>query len=93
MGNLSVVSLLLDDPHQTKIEQYLSSSNQAKSLVLLRQLKFVETTMFHNGSPYHDQSSSTTSTLYPSTTANGSCISSETTTLALDAEIILLDML
>jgi len=63
---------------KAKIEQYLSSSKQTKALILLRQLKFVETTMFHAGNPYCDQSS---------TCSNSSEL------IATDAEIILIDML
>ena len=66
-----------------KIEQYLSSSKQTKALVLLRQLKFVETTMFHGGNnPYGDNNQSSTTT--------GSMASKP---IATDAEVILIDML
>jgi hypothetical protein len=41
---------------KAKIEQYLSSSKQTKALILLRQLKFVETMMFRGSNPYCDQS-------------------------------------
>ena len=85
------ISLLIS---QEKIEIYLSSSKQDKALVLLRQLKFVETTLFHNGNPYYDQSSPTSTT--PTTTTisdDSSETTSSTTALAIDAEIILLDML
>jgi len=64
---------------KVKIELYLSSSKQTKALILLRQLKFVETTMFHGANPYCDQSSTTGS------------MSSEP--IATDAEVILIDML
>jgi len=64
---------------KVKIELYLSSSKQTKALILLRQLKFVETTMFHGVNPYCDQSSTTGS------------MSSEP--IATDAEVILIDML
>jgi hypothetical protein len=37
---------------QARIKQHLSSSRQPKALVLLRQLTFVKTTMFHGGGPY-----------------------------------------
>eukprot|EP01082_Thalassiosira_pseudonana_P011730 g10851.t1 g10851 contig4:2700672-2704491(-) len=62
---------------KAKIEHFLSSSSQSKALVLLRQLKFVETTMFRGSNPYCDQSS----------------IASPTEPVAVDAEIILIDML
>jgi len=65
---------------KAKIEQHLSSSKQTKALVLLRQLKFVETTMFHGGNPYCDQSSTT-------------CSNSSSEPIATDAEVILIDML
>jgi len=64
---------------KAKIEQHLSSSKQTKALVLLRQLKFVERTMFHGGNLYCDQSSTM-----------GSNSSSEP--VATDAEVILIDM-
>jgi len=63
---------------KAKIEQYLSSSKQTKALILLRQLKFVETTMFHAGNPYCDQSTACSSLSEP---------------IATDAEVILIDML
>ena len=69
---------------KAKIDLYLSSSKQTKALVLLRQLKFVETTMFHGGNPYCDQQQQ-------STTA--SCSNSSGELIATDAEVILIDML
>jgi len=65
---------------KAKIEQNLSSSKQSKALVILRQLKFVETSMFHGGNPYCEQSSSA------STNSNNEPIPT-------DAEVILIDML
>lgn len=72
---------------------YLSSSKQDKALVLLRQLKFVETTLFHNGNPYYDESSPTSTTHTTTISDDSSETTSSTTALAIDAEIILLDML
>ena len=66
---------------KAKIEKFLSSSKQTKALVLLRQLKFVETTMFRGGNPYCDQQQSTTT---GSSNSNGP--------IAADAEVILIDM-
>jgi Ran GTPase-activating protein (RanGAP) involved in mRNA processing and transport len=62
---------------KAQIETCLSSSKQTKALILLRQLKFVETTMFQGINPYCDQSLQ----VEPN----------EPT--ARDAEIILIDML
>lgn len=62
---------------KAQVETCLSSSKQTKALILLRQLKFVETTMFQGSNPYCDQSLQ----VEPN----------EPT--ALDAEIILIDML
>lgn len=84
------ISLLIS---QEKIEIYLSSSKQDKALVLLRQLKFVETTLFHNGNPYYDESSPTSTTHTTTISDDSSETTSTTTALAIDAEIILLDML
>ena len=67
---------------QAKIDLYLSSSKQTKALALLRQLKFVETSMFRGGSPYCDQPSSTIT-----------CSSNASEAVATDAEVILIDML
>ena len=63
---------------KVKLELYLSSSKQTKALILLRQLKFVETTMFHGGDPYGDQSTTGSTSSEP---------------IATDAEVILIDML
>ena len=62
---------------KAQVESCLSSSKQTKALILLRQLKFVETTMFQGSNPYCDQSLQ----VEPN----------EPT--ALDAEIILIDMI
>lgn len=62
---------------QAKIEHFLSSSCQSKALVLLRQLKFVETMLFRGLNPYHDQSM-----------RSDGC-----ELVATDAEVILIDML
>ena len=40
---------------QAKVEEFLSTSKQTKALVLLRQLKFVETMLFRGSNPYCDQ--------------------------------------
>lgn len=63
---------------QSKIEAFLSSSNQPKALVLLRQLKFIETMLFRDGHPYQDQVSRD---------------NDPTELVAADAEIILIDMM
>merc|ERR1719148_392423 len=59
------------------IELHLASSEQTKALALLRQLKFLETTMFQGVNPYCDPASR----LEPDEPA------------ASDAEVILIDML
>jgi len=56
---------------------FLSSSKQTKALILLRQLKFVETTMFLAVNPYCD----------PSSRADPS------DPVCTDAEVVLIDML
>ena len=62
---------------KAQVESCLSSSKQTKALILLRQLKFVETTMFQGSNPYCDQS-----------------VQAEPNEpTALDAEIILIDMI
>ncbi|KAL3815406.1 hypothetical protein ACHAXA_011524 [Cyclostephanos tholiformis] len=66
---------------KAKIDLYLSSSKQTKALALMRQLKFVETTMFHGSNPYCDQQSSTT------------CSSNSSEAVAADAEVVLIDMM
>lgn len=97
-------TLLLTRPQSTiehqqaKIEQYLSSSKQTKALVLLRQLKFVETTMFHGEDPYCDnlqQSASSSSIAAAAAAAAASASSSSLPSgpVASDAEVILLDMI
>mmetsp|Transcript_9703 Transcript_9703/g.20209 ORF Transcript_9703/g.20209 Transcript_9703/m.20209 type:complete len:1276 (-) Transcript_9703:169-3996(-) len=63
---------------KTKIEAFLSSSNQPKALVLLRQLKFIETMLFRDGHPYQDQVSRD---------------NDPTELVPADAEIILIDMM
>lgn len=63
---------------KVKIEQFLSSSKQTKALVVLRQLKFVETTMFQGVNPYCEQSTMSSNSSEP---------------IATDAEVILIDML
>lgn len=66
---------------KAKIDLYLSSSEQTKALAILRQLKFVETTLFSGGNPYNcDQLSS-------------SITCSSCDAVATDAEVILIDML
>lgn len=62
---------------KAQVENCLSSSKQTKALILLRQLKFVETTMFHGSNPYCDQSLQ----------------AEPNEPTALDAEIILIDMI
>ncbi|KAL9190547.1 hypothetical protein ACHAXT_000253 [Thalassiosira profunda] len=64
---------------KAKLDQFLSSSKQTKALILLRQLKFVETTMFHGGSPYSGASSSNSA-------SSGDHV-------AADAERVLIDLL
>lgn len=62
---------------KAQVESCLSSSKQTKALILLRQLKFVETTMFQGSNPYCDQSLQV----------------DPNEPKALDAEIILIDMI
>jgi len=81
-----LTNLTLSTFLQAKIDKYLSSSKQTKALILLRQLKFVETTMFQSGNPYNDQQSS--ANLASSTTGSAS-----SEPIATDAEVILIDML
>ncbi|KAL7550044.1 hypothetical protein ACHAWF_013282 [Thalassiosira exigua] len=64
---------------KAKMEQRFSSSQQARALALLRQLKFIETTMFRGTNPYCDQP-----TVQPGLMGGP---------IATDAEVILLDML
>ncbi|EJK47943.1 hypothetical protein THAOC_33304, partial [Thalassiosira oceanica] len=62
---------------KAKIEVFLSSSKQTRALILLRQLKFVETTMFLAVNPYCD----------PTSRADPG------DPVCTDAEVVLIDML
>ena len=83
---------------KAKIEHFLSTSKQTKALILLRQLKFVETTMFHGIDPYCDQppsqsATSAVSSTYANSISSANCQNDSNEPIATDAEVILIDML